>query len=98
MSNRWADEVDVALALGLTPSSYPLFRKLFTDVGPVPSFVKILDSTAVARRKWGALAGSLAGPLLGLGLKRANQVVELENTPSIQGMIRKVLHLVEVVD
>ena len=35
--------------------------------------------------------------LLGLGLKRANQVVELENTPSIQGMIRKVAHLVEVV-
>jgi large subunit ribosomal protein L30 len=35
--------------------------------------------------------------LLGLGLKRANQVVELEDTPSIQGMIRKVHHLVEVV-
>ena len=68
LSNRWADEVDVALALGLTPSSYPLFRKIFTDVGPVPSFLKILDSTAVARRKWGALAGTLAGPILGLGL------------------------------
>jgi large subunit ribosomal protein L30 len=36
--------------------------------------------------------------LLGLGLKRANQVVELENTPSVQGMIRKVKHLVEVVN
>jgi large subunit ribosomal protein L30 len=35
--------------------------------------------------------------LLGLGLKRANQVVELEDTPSIQGMIRKVNHLIEVV-
>jgi large subunit ribosomal protein L30 len=35
--------------------------------------------------------------LLGLGLKRANQVVELEDTPSVQGMIRKVSHLVEVV-
>ncbi|MGD9965282.1 MAG: 50S ribosomal protein L30 [Hyphomonadaceae bacterium] len=35
--------------------------------------------------------------LLGLGLKRANQVVELEDTPSVQGMIRKVGHLVEVV-
>ena len=68
LSNRWADEVDVALALGLTPSSYPLFRKIFTDVGPVPSFLKILDSTAVARRKLGALAGTVAGPLLGLGL------------------------------
>ncbi|HYD88331.1 MAG TPA: 50S ribosomal protein L30 [Vitreimonas sp.] len=36
--------------------------------------------------------------LLGLGLKRANQVVELENTPAVQGMIRKVNHLVEVVE
>ena len=36
--------------------------------------------------------------LLGLGLKRANQVVELEDTPSIQGMIRKVNHLIEVVE
>ncbi|MEZ5958326.1 MAG: 50S ribosomal protein L30 [Hyphomonadaceae bacterium] len=35
--------------------------------------------------------------LLGLGLKRANQVVELQDTPSVQGMIRKVNHLVEVV-
>ncbi|MDX2274883.1 MAG: 50S ribosomal protein L30 [Hyphomonadaceae bacterium] len=36
--------------------------------------------------------------LVGLGLKRAHQVVELENTPSVQGMIKKVAHLVEVVD
>lgn len=35
--------------------------------------------------------------LLGLGLKRAQQVVDLEDTPSVQGMIRKVAHLVEVV-
>jgi len=35
--------------------------------------------------------------LVGLGLKRANQVVELEDTPSIHGMIRKVNHLVEIV-
>ena len=67
LSNRWADEVDVALALGLTPSSYPLFKKLFTDVGPVPSYLKILDATAVARKKWGRV-GALAGPALGLGL------------------------------
>ena len=41
--------------------------------------------------------GDQRATLLGLGLERANQVVELENTPSIQGMIRKVNHLVEVV-
>jgi len=35
--------------------------------------------------------------LMGLGLKRAQQVVELEDTPSVRGMITKVHHLVEVV-
>ena len=42
--------------------------------------------------------GGQRATLLGLGLKRANQVVELEDTPSVQGMIRKVRHLVEVVE
>ncbi len=41
--------------------------------------------------------GDQRATLLGLGLKRAQQVVELEDTPSVQGMIRKVAHLVEVV-
>jgi large subunit ribosomal protein L30 len=33
----------------------------------------------------------------GLGLKRREQVRTLENTPSVRGMIKKVLHLVQVV-
>lgn len=33
----------------------------------------------------------------GLGLKRREQVVTLENTSAVRGMIKKVLHLVEVV-
>jgi large subunit ribosomal protein L30 len=33
----------------------------------------------------------------GLGLKRREQTKTLENTPSVRGMIKKVLHLVEVV-
>jgi len=33
----------------------------------------------------------------GLGLKQREQVRTLENTPSVRGMIKKVLHLVEVV-
>ena len=41
--------------------------------------------------------GDQRATLLGLGLKRANQIVELEDTPSVQGMIRKVRHLVEVI-
>ena len=34
--------------------------------------------------------------LRGLGLKRLNQRVELEDTPAVRGMIRKVRHLVVV--
>ncbi len=33
-----------------------------------------------------------------LGLTKMNKVVEHEDTPSLRGMIRKVNHLVEVVD
>lgn len=35
--------------------------------------------------------------LKGLGLKRRHQEVALENTPAVRGMVKKVLHLVEVV-
>ncbi len=33
-----------------------------------------------------------------LGLRKLNKTVELENTPQIMGMIRKVEHLVKVED
>jgi large subunit ribosomal protein L30 len=33
-----------------------------------------------------------------LGFKKLNQVLEKENTPQIQGMIKAVQHLVEVVE
>lgn len=36
--------------------------------------------------------------LLSLGLHRVSQVVEVEDTPSIRGMIRKVHHLVTIVE
>lgn len=36
--------------------------------------------------------------LLALGLRKISQVVEVEATPSVRGMIRKVHHLVTVVD
>ena len=35
--------------------------------------------------------------LIGLGLNKVNKVVELEDTPSIRGMINKVNHLVKVI-
>ncbi|UQY80970.1 50S ribosomal protein L30 [Candidatus Hepatincola sp. Av] len=34
--------------------------------------------------------------LIGLGLNKLHKVKELEDTPSIRGMIKKVAHLVEV--
>lgn len=36
--------------------------------------------------------------LLGLGLKKKDQIVEIEDTPAIRGMIRKVAHLVEILE
>lgn len=36
--------------------------------------------------------------LRGLGLRRIGQRIELEDTPSVRGMIRKVRHLVVVED
>ena len=36
--------------------------------------------------------------LVALGLRKISQVVEVEDTPSIRGMIRKVHHLVTVID
>jgi large subunit ribosomal protein L30 len=35
--------------------------------------------------------------LKGLGMTKLNKVVELEDTPSVRGMIRKVQHLVEII-
>lgn len=34
--------------------------------------------------------------LIGLGFRRMNQTVELEDTPSIRGMVNKVRHLVSI--
>lgn len=34
--------------------------------------------------------------LIGLGLNKINRVKELEDTPSVRGMIKAVAHLVEV--
>ena len=34
--------------------------------------------------------------LVGLGLRRMHQVVELEDTPSVRGMVNKINHIVVV--
>lgn len=58
--SAWADSVTVALGLGLTESSYGLFRKLqYQDVGPVPFLIRVLDAKALAARRAGALGAAL---------------------------------------
>jgi GNAT superfamily N-acetyltransferase len=65
----WADHVEVALGLGLTPSSYGLFKKLgYHDVGPVSFYRCFLDPMAVARRRLGPGLGHVAGFALTAGL------------------------------
>lgn len=55
--------------------------------------------TITVRLKKGTIACSPSqrATVNGLGLKRREQVRTLENTPSVRGMIKKVIHLVEVV-
>jgi len=36
--------------------------------------------------------------LVGLGLNKIGKIRELEDTPAVRGMIRKVSHLVEIVE
>lgn len=36
--------------------------------------------------------------VVGLGLKRMHQTVQLEDTPSVRGMINKVSYMVEIVE
>lgn len=32
----------------------------------------------------------------GLGLRKVGQISELENTPSVRGMIKKIIHMLEI--
>lgn len=55
--------------------------------------VKIKQTGSAIRRPKDQLA-----TLKGLGLRRMHHVVELEDTPAVRGMIRKLSHMVSVVD
>jgi len=69
LANAWSDDVEVALAMGLTPSAYAVYKRLgFRDVGQIPFLQKIVDPVAVARRRLGPLVGRLVAPALGLAL------------------------------
>tara|TARA_B100001971_G_scaffold214585_1_gene252826 strand:- start:42749 stop:42931 length:183 start_codon:yes stop_codon:yes gene_type:complete len=36
--------------------------------------------------------------VIGLGLRKVGSVKTLENTPSVRGMIKKIIHMVEIVE
>lgn len=42
--------------------------------------------------------GQQRSTLIGLGLNKINRLSELEDTPSVRGMINKVKHLVKIED
>jgi large subunit ribosomal protein L30 len=54
--------------------------------------IKVKQTGSPIRRK-----SDQRATLIGLGLNKMNRVSELEDTPSVRGMIRKVQHMVEVV-
>jgi large subunit ribosomal protein L30 len=59
-------------------------------------------NTGKIRIKW--VRSAIATPekhklvVKGLGFTRLNQVIEREDSPSIRGMVKKVPHLVKIVD
>ena len=55
--------------------------------------VKIRQTGSPIRRK-----SDQRATLIGLGLNKMGREVELEDTPSIRGMIAKVHHMVQVID
>ncbi len=59
----WDRQVEASLGLGLSESSYSLFKKLqWKDVGPVPCYTRLLDVKALLARRLGKLAALLAPP------------------------------------
>ena len=55
--------------------------------------IKVRQTGSPIRRK-----SDQRATLVGLGLNRVGRVAELEDTPSVRGMIAKVRHMVEVVE
>jgi GNAT superfamily N-acetyltransferase len=63
---HWDQHVDASLGLGLSPSSYALFKKLqWEDVGPVPCYTRILDARSLLSRRLGGFGAALAAPAAG---------------------------------
>jgi large subunit ribosomal protein L30 len=62
---------------------------------------KAAKAATVKVKQIGSVIGCTDGQratVRGLGLRRMHQVVELEDTPMVRGMVRKIPHLVAVVE
>lgn len=57
------------------------------------STIKIKQTGSPIRR-----TGDQRATLIGLGLNKMHRVRELQDSPEVRGMIRKVAHMVEVVE
>ena len=63
LMKAWMQSVDLALVLGLAPTSYLICKRLgFRDLGYVPLFQAVLDPAAIVRHRWGKVAGAVAAP------------------------------------
>ena len=57
------------------------------------SIIKVVQIRSAIGRE-----GSQRKTLIGLGLNKMHRVRELEDTPSVRGMIRKISHMVEIIE
>ena len=62
-----------------------------TTTGSQPRRIKVTQIASAAGRKPGQRE-----TLIGLGLNKLRRTRELEDTPSVRGMLRKVAHLIKV--
>lgn len=61
----WDRQVEASLGLGLSASSYALFRKLsWEDVGPVPCYSAVLDAGALLERRFGTRGARVLTPVV----------------------------------
>jgi hypothetical protein len=64
LMRAWMKSVELALVLGLAPTSYLICKRLgFRDLGYVPLYQAVLDPAAIARNRWGKVAGAVAAPI-----------------------------------
>jgi len=62
-------------------------------VAPVKKTIVVQQTSSAARRP-----AVQTATLKGLGLNKMNRTRELEDTPSVRGMVNKISHLVQIIE